>query len=215
MAWNAHAHGSPTHFLARVSAFRRSIGAAELPLYSKVLGYPYALATETPEAALLGAFGIAGLVVSRSFRSRWRWPAAATTAVLVFLIAGDLGDGAPTHHPERALCILWWVLIACGADALAMARCTPQPVSHRRPIAHSSWNIELKERVTRRRRTAVRGHRPARARARLSRAHDVERRLLHGGHEAATYRLVVLRTGCWMLRFQRWPRGSAATRAFR
>lgn len=142
MAWNAHAHGSPLHFLARVSAFRRSIGAAGLPLQSKLLGYPYALATETPEAALLGAPGIVGLVVSRSFRSRWRWPAAATAAVLVFLIAGDLKDGAPTHHPERALCILWWVLTACGADALAMAFARP-PKTAIRAVAVCAAGVGL------------------------------------------------------------------------
>jgi hypothetical protein len=57
MLWNAHAHGSPLHFLARVSAFRRAIGAAEQPLPSKLLAYPLALLTETPEAAALGAVG--------------------------------------------------------------------------------------------------------------------------------------------------------------
>jgi hypothetical protein len=37
-------------------------------------------------------------------------------ALLVFLVYGDLSDGAPTHHPERALLAFWWVLAGFGAD---------------------------------------------------------------------------------------------------
>jgi hypothetical protein len=40
---------------------------------------------------------------------------------MVFLVAGDVRDGAPTHHPERALSPLWWVLIGIGADTVAAA----------------------------------------------------------------------------------------------
>jgi hypothetical protein len=118
MAWNAHAHGSPFHFFARVSAFRRAIGAADVPFHEKLLGYPIALAQETPEAAILGALGLAGQVFSRSLRLRWRWPTVAALAILAFLVAGDLGDGAPTHHPARALVCVAWILIGMGIDAV-------------------------------------------------------------------------------------------------
>ncbi|MCL2450798.1 MAG: hypothetical protein FWD17_17790 [Polyangiaceae bacterium] len=117
MAWNAHAHGSATHFVTRVTAFRRAIGAADVPLAEKLLDYPHALVVETPDVALLALAGLAGLAASRGLWRRWAWPAIASAAVLAFLIAGDVRDGAPTHHPERALSIVWWTLAAMGIDA--------------------------------------------------------------------------------------------------
>ncbi len=119
MAWNAHAHGSPVHFVARVTAFRRAIGAASVPWTEKAFGYPLAFVTETPEAAVLGACGAIGLARSAALRARWGWAAAAMVAVVAFLVAGDLGDGAPTHHPARALASTWWVAIGMGVDAAA------------------------------------------------------------------------------------------------
>jgi hypothetical protein len=121
MAWNAHAHGSPFHFVARVTAFRRAVGAAAVPWLDKLSAYPLALVSETPEAAGLGVAGAAGMVMFPEIRRRWAWPAATAMAVLAFLVAGDLGDGAPTHHPARALGSLWWILLGLGADALAVA----------------------------------------------------------------------------------------------
>ncbi len=119
MAWNGYAHGSPLHFLARVRNFRHAIGAADAPLADKLLGYPRSLAAETPEVALLGAAGFAGMVLDGPLRARWRWPAAGSLFVLAFLVAGDVRDGAPTHHAARALAPLWWVWIGGGVDAIA------------------------------------------------------------------------------------------------
>jgi hypothetical protein len=121
MAWNAHAHGSPFHFVYRVTAFRHAIGAADLPLRDKLLGYPRALATETPEVLVLGIAGVLGLILSSRLRARWRWAAIACAAILAFLIVGDVRDGAPTHHPARALSPLWWVLVGMGVDAVGAA----------------------------------------------------------------------------------------------
>jgi hypothetical protein len=117
MLWNRHAHGSAIHFLARVSAFRHAIGAADIPLKDKLLGYPRALAGETPEAVALGIAGAAGAVMNEALRARWRIPALIAAATLAFLVAGDLSDGAPTHHPARALAPIWWLLVGAGIDA--------------------------------------------------------------------------------------------------
>jgi hypothetical protein len=38
------------------------------------------------------------------------WGAAAA-ALLVFLLAGQVAGGAPTHHPERALLVIWLLSI--------------------------------------------------------------------------------------------------------
>jgi hypothetical protein len=121
MAWNAHAHGSAFHFLARVSAFRRSMGPVGQPLSSKLLTYPVALFVATPEAALLGTIGLVGLAASATLRRRWLVAAGCLAATMMFLIAGEVGDGAPTHHPERALSPLWWVLVGMGVDAVSRA----------------------------------------------------------------------------------------------
>jgi hypothetical protein len=118
MAWNAHAHGSAFHFVTRVTTFRQAIGAADVPLSDKLFAYPRALLVETPEAAVLGALGLAGLGL-RALRTRWGWAAAATLAMVVFLVWGDLRDGAPTHHPARALAATWWILIGMGVDTVA------------------------------------------------------------------------------------------------
>jgi hypothetical protein len=117
MAWNAHVHGSPVHFLARVSAFRHAVGAAAVPRGDKLLDYPRALAHETPEAVALGVVGAAGAVALAGVRERWRWPALVGGTVLAFLVVGDVGDGAPTHHAARALSAVWWILIGMGVDS--------------------------------------------------------------------------------------------------
>jgi len=118
MAWNAHAHGSAFHFVTRVTTFRQAIGAADVPLSEKLLAYPRALLVETPDAAVLGALGLAGLGLPE-LRARWRWAAGAALVIVVFLVWGDLRDGAPTHHPARALAATWWILIGMGVDTVA------------------------------------------------------------------------------------------------
>jgi hypothetical protein len=118
MLWNAHAHGSALHFVARVTSFRRAIGAADAPLVDKLLDYPLALASDAAVAALLGAIGVAGLL-RPELRTRHAWPFVTAVAMLAFLVWGDLHDGAPTHHAARALVAIWWILVAAGADTLA------------------------------------------------------------------------------------------------
>jgi hypothetical protein len=117
MAWNAHAHGNPLHFVERVTRFRHAIGAADIPLVDKLLGYPRSLLADTPEAGILGAMGVIGMGLHAPLRARWRWPAMAVAVVVAFLVAGDVGDGAPTHHPARALSAVWWIFAAIGVDA--------------------------------------------------------------------------------------------------
>lgn len=119
IGWNAHVHGSAFHFLARVRAFRRSVGASEMPLSDKLLGYPRALLMETPEVAILGALGVLSILFDRRLRCRWGWSVTGALAMIAFLVVGDLRDGAPTHHPGRALSPIWWVFAGLGADATA------------------------------------------------------------------------------------------------
>ncbi len=120
MAWNAHAHGSALHFVARVTTFRQTIGAASAPLADKLLNYPRALLLDMPVAAAFAAVGVLGAIgaVAIPMRRRWAWPVGGTLVIMGFLIWGDVHDGAPTHHPARALVAVGWVLVAWGVDAV-------------------------------------------------------------------------------------------------
>jgi hypothetical protein len=114
MAWNAHAHGSPVHFLTRVAAFHERHAAA-IPLAERLLAYPRALVRGAPEIVALGALGLLGGVEARA---RWRGPLRTTGLVLAFLEVGEIVGGAPTHHAERALVLVWWVLGGFGVDGV-------------------------------------------------------------------------------------------------
>ncbi|MGA2448700.1 MAG: hypothetical protein ABTD50_08505 [Polyangiaceae bacterium] len=118
MAWNAHAHGSLVHFLTRVSAFRRASGGAAVPLSQKLFGYPRALWADTPEVVVLGVLALLGFGLVPELRKRWGRATLVAGAVLLFLVAGDVGDGAPTHHPARALVMTWWILAPAGIEAI-------------------------------------------------------------------------------------------------
>ena len=129
MAWNAHAHGDAFHFLARVAAFRQASGAAAVPLAEKLLGYPRAIVDAMAGLLPLAVVGVVALG-DGDVRRRWRAPLAAMAAMLAFLIYGDVRDGAPTHHAERAVVALCWVIAAFGADG---ARSIARRFAWRRP----------------------------------------------------------------------------------
>jgi hypothetical protein len=118
IAWNAYAHGDAMHFLERVAAFRRSSGGTSAAPAQKLLGYPIALVRGAPEIAALCAFGA---LFIRKIRARWTWPLLCAAATVAFLVYGDVRDGAPTHHPERALLGVYWIAAALAADAMASA----------------------------------------------------------------------------------------------
>jgi hypothetical protein len=118
MAWNAHAHGDALHFLARVSRFRQNVGQADGSTFDKTLLYFGSLTDETKEAVLVIGLAIWGLVfVGATFRARWGGSLSACLATMAFLTYGAMRDGAPTHHPGRAVIIVFPILFAAGMDA--------------------------------------------------------------------------------------------------
>lgn len=119
MAWNLHAHGSATHFLTRVAAYRDAIGAND-GTFSPFLFYPKALLAIGFEPILLGLLGFVVICMRRDLRQRWAGPLLACVSMFAFLIYGESRGGAPTHHPERAVLAVAWVLIACGIDGLTL-----------------------------------------------------------------------------------------------
>jgi len=123
--WNVHAHGSAFHFVARVAAYRQSIGAAAIPLREKLATFPVALASASPLVVAGAFFGALALRSDRALLRRWRLPLACAASILAFLVYGDVRDGAPTHHPERAVLPILWILAPFAADALrSLARRT-------------------------------------------------------------------------------------------
>lgn len=130
MAWNRVSHGSATHFLFRVARYKRMLaeGGPEIPLTERVLAYPRLLIMHFPEAAL----GLVGLLVRVPTRlaSSARVAAVALAAVGAFLVVGNVNDGAPTHHAERA-----WLGVATVVVALGVARAAEALVSRRAFVA--------------------------------------------------------------------------------
>ncbi|MEO9234163.1 MAG: hypothetical protein ABI421_12575 [Polyangiaceae bacterium] len=117
MTWNLHTHGSATHFLTRVAAYRDAIGASEKDFWGALLIYPRALLAIGMEPIFLGSFGLVVVCMRRDLRQRWAPPLFACMTLFAFLIYGESRGGAPTHHPERAVLAAAWVLIALGVDA--------------------------------------------------------------------------------------------------
>ncbi|MCU0691879.1 MAG: glycosyltransferase family 39 protein [Polyangiaceae bacterium] len=121
IGWNAHAHGDPLHFHGRVSSFLSAYSAQHaVPLNAWLGGYPRTLLLDTPAATLLALVAIA--TSSRRTLRSWGLPAfGLLVAVLGLTLAAGTG-GAPTHHPERPLLMVWLVAWIAVADMFDNAR---------------------------------------------------------------------------------------------
>jgi 4-amino-4-deoxy-L-arabinose transferase-like glycosyltransferase len=114
MGWNAYAHDDPLHFFVRVSTFKQNSGAPARSVVERLIEYPLALAVHFP----LSLVGLASALITRN-RKPLLVPLLGAAAILTFLIVGDLKDGAPTHHPERALGAIATVFVALGVARFA------------------------------------------------------------------------------------------------
>lgn len=104
-AWNAHAHGSPLHYLDRVAAYKQAIDQGAIA--ERVTAYFLAVFRAEPE--LMAALAFLGWTVRVPLRSevaRWKRPAILLAVLLVTLTISSIKGGAPTHHSERALLTL-------------------------------------------------------------------------------------------------------------
>lgn len=122
MAWNAHAHDSAFHFFHRVARFKRAMGAGASDPGEALWLYPRLLLVTRPEAVLAAAGALAIFLRDDETRRRWSIPLAAAAAQLAFLAYGNVRDGAPTHHPERALLGTAIVLSLFGMETLLRER---------------------------------------------------------------------------------------------
>jgi hypothetical protein len=111
--WMLHgvsAHGSALFFLKRVSAYRQALGGSESTLAS-LAAYPVALVRSEPGLVIAAVLVLA--VAARRARttlSQLSRPLAMLASLFLFLVAGRLLGGAPTHHDERPLLSILWGL---------------------------------------------------------------------------------------------------------
>lgn len=120
-SWLVHGalhHGSAFFFVQRVVAYRRALGGEAADPLHVLFAYPLRL------AAAIELLLLALLFATLAYRLRALTPALLRSAqrplllvcsLLAFLIWGELRDGAATHHPERALLVVWLGLaLWCG-----------------------------------------------------------------------------------------------------
>jgi hypothetical protein len=135
VAWNRVAHHDPLHFLARVAAYRQALGGVEGSAASRALAYPVAFVREAPELAVVVALGAALLAATGMHAARERVrpyarPAAIVAAQVAALSLAMIKDGAPTHHPERAV-LSAMLLAAVFGGALVTHALAPMPAAKR------------------------------------------------------------------------------------
>ncbi|HVU00933.1 MAG TPA: hypothetical protein VHE30_04245 [Polyangiaceae bacterium] len=114
--WILHgvaAHGDALFFLHRVAAYRAALGADQTPLKA-FTAVPLELLLAEPSL-------VVGAIVlhfrTEPARARYDRPLLVLGSVLGFLAVGAAIDGAPTHHPERALLSIYVGLAVIGTNA--------------------------------------------------------------------------------------------------
>ncbi|MBS2016682.1 MAG: hypothetical protein JST00_27610 [Deltaproteobacteria bacterium] len=117
MLWNAHAHGSAVHFFHRVSNFKRAIGEGASDPRAALAMFPRLLFAARPDV-LVATLGALVFLFRKRIRDRWLFALLAVIAQIAFLAYGNMRDGAPAHHPERALLGAYFVLAMFAGDVL-------------------------------------------------------------------------------------------------
>ena len=119
--WQLLRYGDAFRYLRLVRSYRRALGQGP-SLLVRFIGYPYGVVEEMREALAAGILGAscALAVERRGDRTNldWRRPLLLALLQLVVLIAGDVRDGAPTHHAERALLGPATIVIFASGDAI-------------------------------------------------------------------------------------------------
>ena len=109
--WNHFARGNAFDSLDRVAAYRRALGGDADALLSRLFAYPIAMARHEPElfsalAVLLALAALPSLrAAARETLRPYARPVALALFQLVALSVALVKDGAPTHHPERAVLV--------------------------------------------------------------------------------------------------------------
>ena len=133
LLWIAHnrvVHGDALAFLHRVASYRNALRASGADGGERGWGYLMGLVGGCPALALALAVLVASWLrkdraAGRAYLARFAPWAAGAAALVVFLVAGELIGGAPTHHRERTLLLVWLLTTFVCVDLVA-ARPTPK-----------------------------------------------------------------------------------------
>ena len=124
--WQAVVYHDAFRYLGLVRSYRQALGQGP-SIVHRVLGYPLGVVEEMREVLAAGLVGALAAWRLRRARSdapstasglRWSRPLAVAAFQLVLLVVGDVRDGAPTHHPERALLAPATIVLFAAGDAL-------------------------------------------------------------------------------------------------
>jgi len=118
ISWNWHAHGDPMHFHARVSAYWFAWGGGTQPPWDMLAAYPKTVIFGAP-VLVASAVGAVYWTQHREHLRSWLRPALGALVMLVALTLAQSTGGAPTHHPERTLLLVWAIGWIATADLLA------------------------------------------------------------------------------------------------
>ena len=131
IAWNHRAHGEALHFLTRVAAYKKALGAGtDESALTRLLAYPIALVREEPElftalAVLFALAWTASLPALRPRLARFTRPLILALAQIAALSLAMIKDGAPTHHPERAVLVAMLLAAVIAGDLAASLLAAP------------------------------------------------------------------------------------------
>lgn len=117
IAWNHVSRGDAFDSLNRVAAYKRALGESDDAPITRLFAYPVAMVRHEPE--IFGALAILLICgqtsALKSFTCEvlrpYRRPLVGALFQMGFLSLAMIKDGAPTHHPERALLVL---LLLCA-----------------------------------------------------------------------------------------------------
>jgi hypothetical protein len=133
IAWNHHAHGEALHFLTRVAAYKKALGAGtDESALTRLLAYPVALVREEPElftALTVLFFALAWTTRLSALRPRLARvdrPLILALAQIAALSLAMVKDGAPTHHPERAVLVAMLLAAVIAGDLAASLLASPR-----------------------------------------------------------------------------------------
>ena len=126
--WIAHnriANGDAFSFLRRVSSYRAALGPGQ---GDGPWTYLVALVGGSP-AVMLGVLLLTVATLrlpnreaARRNLARFSGWGVSAALLLVFLLVGQLAGGAPTHHPERALLLVWLLATLAAVDLASQIR---------------------------------------------------------------------------------------------
>jgi len=126
-------HGDAWFFVGRVTAYRRALGVSDIPLWRRLIEYPWALLWNALGLCIL--FPIFYFLARRTPEldgPRYARCTVALLAMLAFLMLGSVRDGVPTHHAARVLLPLWF--FGCVVAGREFARRATDPAGRRRVV---------------------------------------------------------------------------------